>query len=74
MLNVWSLSMVTLVLRVFNDDRVLPHQPPDTAMTDIYPDLFQLLRRPSHRWTRISAACNGAPEPHKSSVFTTARH
>ena len=52
MLNVWSLSMVALNLRVFNDDRVLPHQPPDTAMTDIYPNLFQPLRQPSHRWTR----------------------
>ena len=40
MLNVWSQSVVALNLRVFNDDRVLPHEPPDTAMTDIYPDLF----------------------------------
>ena len=30
----------------FNDDPVLSHQPPETAMTDIYTDLFQLFRHP----------------------------
>jgi hypothetical protein len=30
----------------FNDDPVFAHQPPNTAMTNIYPDLFQLFRHP----------------------------
>ena len=36
----------------FNDDPVLAHQPPDTPMTDIDPNLLQLF---GHSWPAIAA-------------------